>query len=305
MNTNDWQNKIQEIDNELSSKYPLNKRIWKTIEKIKPSIVSKMMDIDQQLSSDEISFVCQVFEWYINQYPKQERIIKGLGYKPFILNNKIYYTLINLDWTSDQNKYKQMLKDSIDDMTSLEKQNLTDSEIEFIKDNFEKGKELYYQVHLLEVEIEDNKLDEISDLLASGIWDINIALSAFKNPFNLDAQPIMFHCHQAVEKFLKALYGKIEQKKIQESIDNSKIKTIDDYLKTNFGHNLIKLATELKSNFADADWDIIQPDINDLHHQVPDMKIRYQNSGKTISDAIKCIDLMINICRYITEKILD
>lgn len=47
-----------------------------------------------------------------------------------------------------------MLKDSIDDMTSLEKQNLTDSEIEFIKDNFEKGRELYYQLHLLEVEIE-------------------------------------------------------------------------------------------------------------------------------------------------------
>lgn len=48
MNTNNWQNKIQEIDNELSSKYSLNKRIWKTIEKIKPSIVSKMMDLDKR-----------------------------------------------------------------------------------------------------------------------------------------------------------------------------------------------------------------------------------------------------------------
>jgi hypothetical protein len=305
MNTNDWQNKIQAIDNELSSKYPLNKRIWQTIKKIYPSIPPTGID---QLSCDDINLFFDVIKWYENQYPEQKHIIKALGYKPFILNNKIYHILINLDGASDENKSKQMLKDSIDDMTSLEKENLTDSDIKTIEDNFEKGKEFLRQVYDLEAEIEDNKLqDKRSELFASGIWDINIALSVLKNPFYLDEQPIMFHCHQAVEKFLKALYVGVSRTKIQEYInnnkENNKEKTIDDYLKVKIGHDLKKLDKELESNFAD--WNIIQSDIGNLQNEVPDMNIRYQNSDKTIYDAIKCIDLMIGICGYTTKKYLN
>ncbi|MDH6099178.1 HEPN domain-containing protein [Anabaenopsis sp. FSS-46] len=271
--------------------------------KLYPDTAKTCSNVDFQTSSEDVSNVFKVYDWYKEKYPNQENIINSLGYKPFLLNGKLYHILIKLDYEYDKQKMLHKLKELIDDMNQVEKDSLAENNLDFIYEEFKKGVSFYTKINFLQTNIEETRIDdEIVQLLAAGIFDINISLSAFKNPFYLDSQPIMFHAHQASEKFLKSLYA---QHKLHEI--KSSCQTVDTYVKNkNIGHNIIsdELITQLK--VAESNIIQIEHKIEDLHREVQNMtNIRYKDSGKTIENAIKCIDLMIEICGYVAESFVN
>ncbi|MCF4966471.1 HEPN domain-containing protein [Nostoc sp. CMAA1605] len=294
---NNFEQRILAIDANLALKYPLNKRILQVIKEMYPATYRNILNTDlNQRTSEDISNVFKVYNWYQEKYPNQKNIINSFGYKPFLLNGKIYHILINLDWVSDAQEMQQKLKELIDDMNQLEKDALVKNDLDLIDNEFQKGRNFYKKIHELEMKIEEGSIDaEIIELLAAGIFDINISLSAFRNPFYLDSQPIMFHAQQAVEKFLKSLCAQHKLPEIRRSG-----KTVDDYVKKNYNHNINKLSQDLKTLLPD--FNAIAIKVQELHTEVPEMTIRYKNSGKTIENAIHCIDLMIEICGYVAEN---
>lgn len=294
---NNFEQRISAIDANLALKYPLNKRVWQVIKEIYPATSENCLNTDfNQTTSEDISNVFKVYDWYKEKYPNQKNIINSFGYKPFLLNGKIYHILINLDWVSDAQKMQQKLKELIDDMNQLEKEALVENDLHLIDNEFQKGISFYRKIHELEMNIEEGRIDaEIIELLAAGIFDINISLSAFRNPFYLDSQPIMFHAQQAVEKFLKSLCAQHKLAEIRSSGN-----TVDDYVRRQYNHGINRLSQVL--NTLVPDFNAIDIKVQELHTEVPDMTIRYKNSGKTIENAIHCIDLMIEICGYVAEK---
>jgi len=251
----------------------------------------------EKTTHQDISNVYEVYDWYQEKYSEQKHIIKNLGYKPFLLNEKICNILINLDIESDSEKMNHKLKELLDDMSQSEKDSLSEEDLNLILEEFRKGQIFYFKIHELETNIEDGIIDaEISNLLVTAISDINISLSVFSSQFFLNAQPIMFHAQQAVEKFLKSLYAHHKLAEIRASG-----KKIDEFMRKKYQHHIDKLSQEL--NTLIPDFNTIDIKVQELHTKVPSMDIRYKDSGRTTEDAIHCINLMMEICGDIAKKI--
>jgi hypothetical protein len=309
--SNNLEQKISDFDTQLATTYPLNKRVFE---------VYKIINLDSVTIIHENIF--QVFNWYMENYQIQENTIGSLGYKPFLLNGRLYHILIKLSDYGDKKQIikenshsyekihkltflsnKQIterdLKDCIIDMRQSEKDNLNEENLNLILDEKNKGGRFYWQIYVLEKYIEDKKIDtEISHLLVTGIYDINITLSAFSNPFFRDAQPVIFHAQQAVEKFLKSLFAHHYLVEIRNSDNN-----VDKFV-AKYSHRIDNLGQHL--NTLIPDFNTINIKVQKLYDEVPNMDIRYKkDSDKTIEKAIDCINLMIEICDYVAKYFLD
>lgn len=281
---NNFEQKLLKWDNKLSIKYPLNKRLWKTFEKVYPD---EFLEIQNKNvgSHESIKKLWEVIDWYKKQYPQKSHILDSLGYKPFILNNKLYHIKIKLLYDSNKEKQNNNILSLIEDMSNSDKLNLSDQKLQTIENEYKIGCDFLFKLNQLENKLND--LDSgIAELLEAGIFDIHIALSSFQSHFYYDAQPVMFHAHQAVEKFLKALFINNKLSEIQESN-----KSIDEYCRK-FSHKITFLGDELNNIYDD--FLKTKKNIDKLNKEVPDMNIRYRNSNKNLQNAIKCIDLMID-----------
>lgn len=318
--SNNLERKISEIDTQLATTYPLNKRVFEVCKRINPDSVTII---------HENTF--QVLNWYIENYQIQENIIGSLGYKPFLLNGRLYHILIKLSDYGDKKQIikenshsyekihkltflrtflsnKQItereLKDCIIDMRQSEKDNLNEENLNLILNEKYKAGRFYHRIYALEAYIENKKIDtEISHLLVTGIYDINITLSAFSNPFFLDAQPVIFHVQQAVEKFLKSLYAHLKSAEICNSDKN-----VADVVEKDrqYRHRIDELGQALNTLIPDFNFNTINTGVQKLYNEVPNMDIRYKkDSDKTIEKAIDCINLMIEICDYVAKYFLD
>lgn len=292
------------IDKELASKFPLNKRILEAINRLCPEIYDKTVkDGIRDINHNEVRAFWEIYpyikNWYQNNYPKKSDLIGTFGYKPFLLNENIYNLRII---GQDDDSIIEQLPELTDDMPH---ESLNEEEISKILNEHRKSFRFFMRLNILEYELEKLTSD-IGDLLAAGIWDIHTSLSAFQNSLYLDAQPVMFASHQATEKFLKALL--VYYKEPDLRTENQR----KNYLKE-LEHNLeeirLKLSklTELdvsETVCRQSDFNGISEKITELQKEVPSMDIRYKSSGKTPQDAIKCIDLMMDICLYVTDEFL-
>lgn len=296
---------LQQINQELALEYPVHKRVWESFKKLFPDSAKHIENPCYNESDyDHNNKYLDVKKWYNEKYGTD--LTNSIGCKPFILRNNLAFLRVNTEGMISGkilgiNSYSKNIQDLINDIDGVEKsilENLTDEEKEIIRKEFSLSVGLFENLESLENKIDGFSTSSIIHLLEAGIFDINVSLSAFKNPFYKDAQPVMFTSHQASEKFLKALLLKCGYN--------------DECIK-NLGHNLKKIKKILLKIDRDELWDfdtyrnpVVLKSIDNIHQHVPNMtEIRYKNSGKTIVDAVSCIDSMIAICNYVCKKFLE
>jgi len=290
MNQEEFEKRMQEIDTELIKKgIPVKFR--RRIEAIKlfcPNSSFSLSPEDKKFFGEfeGPNLFDKIGIWYWDMYSKKTLSIFDIGRKPFKLRGEIYY--INYP-TVFGGEEIDVLK-FVEDLTEKMKCSLNQREQDRILQEFERGYHAFNAIRSLDNFLQ-NLHEEANDYILRGAVDIEASASNI-----IDLQNTIFHSHQAAEKFLKALWVELDyQKAIVKKYDGGRNGL------SWCGHKLLKLYNKLPETQPQKNH--IHEQVKYLHNLVPNMDIRYNIQAQTLDEAVKAVNSMLIVCKFVSEQI--
>ncbi|MFP4120752.1 MAG: hypothetical protein ACLFWI_07025 [Coleofasciculus sp.] len=291
MNQEEFEKIMQEIDTELIKKGIPVEGEGRSLEALKllcPNSSFSLSPEDKKFFGEfeGYNLFDKIRLWYRDMYSKKTLSNFDIARKPFKLRGEIYY----INYPTVIGEYTIEVLKCVEDLTEKLKCSLNQVEHNLILQEFELGYHASNAIRSL-----DNFLqhlhEEAKDFLLRGAVDIEASASNI-----IDLQNTIFHSHQAAEKFLKALWVELDyQKAIVKKYDGGRNGL------SWCGHKLLKLYNKLPETQSQKKH--IHKQVKYLNDLVPDMDIRYKIQAKTLDEAVKAVNSMLIVCKFVSEQI--
>ncbi|AFZ28007.1 HEPN domain-containing protein [Cylindrospermum stagnale PCC 7417] len=319
---NNLKTKIEKLDLELRIKnLSLNERKSKVIEEICPNLeesADKFWNFSGKSGNNyfnNLELVNQVEKWYEINYPNQIKCsLKKI--KPFYIQGDIYFF--------DYSKETELFINCIINLSKKDRDFLVENYLEEVEREFRQGKKNIESIFCLQKIIylrniknleEKNAYERLSminldkseyldprviEWVNFAIEDLSVAINILESTRNY--QIIVFPICQAIEKFFKACL--IDKEKQQNpAISTEQIEIIIK----RYSHKI----TSIKDNLIQCNYfdnpNLVREELEQLKTIIEiDNSPSYRYPIKEISsaDAVKIIDITLNIFSIIKEKLL-
>lgn len=228
----------------------------------------------------------EISDWYSQRYGHKMNPDIYLGEKPVLIRGVSYLFKFPVGYGT----VRIHAIDQIQGITTNLLNALTQAEHDFIEASFKTG---YRQVTAIETMnlCASRVKPDVYDIVSEGRKDLGYGVAIFKAGSELQA--VLFHSHQAAEKFMKGAWAQIGNHEVETA-------------KKCFGKSGHNLKEGLKAIIAlDNRFSAMDSDVNVLHDYVPDMTIRYQEKQTKLSDAVTAIEAAFRLCSFVAEKLFS
>ncbi|MEQ9373374.1 MAG: hypothetical protein RIG63_30770 [Coleofasciculus chthonoplastes F3-SA18-01] len=289
MNQEEFEKRMQEIDTELIKKgIPVEGRRLEALKLFCPNSSFSLSPDDKRFFGEfeGSNLFNKIRIWYQDMYSKKTLSNFDTGRKPFKLRGEIYYINYPTVFCGRESEVFNF----VEDLTEKMKCSLNQREQDRILQEFERGYHAFNAIRSLDNFLQ-NLHEEANDYILRGAVDIEASASNI-----IDLQNTIFHSHQAAEKFLKALWVELDyQKAIVKKYDGGRNGL------SWCGHKLLKLYNKLPETQPQKNH--IHEQVKYLHNLVPNMDIRYNIQAQTLDEAVKAVNSMLIVCKFVSEQI--
>lgn len=327
MNKDEINVQIAKIDRRLASE---NISIADRLDKVKSELFPDIHPYfrDNLLVSDSsdrlINYLFEVDNWYKENYGDQIYPVSlKIKETPFFFQGEVWY------FTHPEKIDKNSNLIEFTNFPKIIKQNLTEEEIEHLKDLYEQARNKLYDINNLEDVVKycdprnpeklrkiiDNVFDlpnETIDFLRFALEDLNLAIVTLKN--TRDYQFVIFPASQAIEKLFKAciiaepILTQIEQNisTFPEEIE-SQTELINKLSKKKYGHKLFNILKDFNNIFPFPEKIKLEIDKFPKAEKMferSDINPRYHVIKISAKEALEVIDATLNIFELVSDKFL-
>lgn len=325
MNKDEINAQIAKIDRRLASE---NISIADRLDTVKSELfpdIHPYRDDSLVLDSPDrlINYLFKVDNWYKENYGDQIYPVSlKIKETPFFFQGEVWY------FTHPEKVDKNSNLIEFTNFPKIIKQNLTEEEIEHLKDLYEQARNKLYDINNLEDVVKycdprnpeklrkiiDNVFDlpnETIDFLRFALEDLNLAIVTLKN--TRDYQFVIFPASQAIEKLFKAciiaepILKQLEQ---NSSVFSEQIESqteLIDTLRKKYGHKLFHILKDFNNIFPFPDKIKLEIDKFPKAKKMfkrSDINPRYHVINFSAKEALEVIDATLNIFELVSDKFL-
>jgi hypothetical protein len=328
MNKDEINVQIAKIDRRLASE---NISIADRLDKVKselfpdihPDNIFDSLVLDSIETDRLINYLFEVDNWYKENYGDQIYPVSlKIKETPFFFQGEVWY------FTHPEKVDKNSNLIEFTNFPKIIKQNLTEEEIEHLKDLYEQAKNKLYDINNLEDVVKycdprnpeklrkiiDNVFDlpnETIDFLRFALEDLNLAIVTLKN--TRDYQFVIFPASQAIEKLFKACI--IAEPILKQLNQNSSVfyeqiesqTELIDTLRKHYGHKLFYILKDFNNIFPFPDKIKLEIDKFPKAKKMfkrSDINPRYHVIKFSAKEALEVIDATLNIFELVSDKFL-